>query len=137
MTHTDVSCFVGLSNSDDSAIAALANGIGFLTVSTALSTSVAKTTANIDAIAGVTVTALTWYRMAFHYDGGTAITFYMAENDNELEEINQLHLTTTADYIPDDIMLTPTIEAEQQGTSGGSLYVDYILCQQARQRVAD
>lgn len=138
MTHVDVSCFVGLSSSDASAIAALANGIGFLTVDTVMATSVAKTTANIDTVAGITVTALTWYRVAFHYDGGTAITFYLAEGDDELHEVNQLHLTTTADYIPNDIMLTPTIEAEQQGgTTGGSLYVDYILCQQARQRVAD
>ncbi len=137
MTHVDVSCFVGLSSSDDSAIAALANGIGFLTVATAMATSVAKSTANIDTVTGVTVTALTWYRVAFHYDGGTAITFYLAEGDDELREVNQLHLTTTADYIPNDIMLTPTIEAEQQGTTPGTLYVDYILCQQARQRVAD
>lgn len=138
LTHVDVSCFVGLTSSDASAIAALANGIGFLTVDEVMATSVAKTSANIDTVVGVTVAALTWYRVAFHYDGDTAITFYLAEGDDELREVNQLHLTTTADYIPNDIMLTPTIEAEQQGgTSGGSLYVDYILCQQARQRVAD
>ena len=138
MTHIDVSCFVGLSDSDVSAIAALGNGIGFLTVAAVMSTSVAKSSAKIDTVNGITVAALTWYRVAFHYDGGTAITFYLAEGDEELHEVNQLHLTTTADYIPDDIMLTPTIEAEQQGGStGGSLYVDYILCQQARQRVAD
>lgn len=134
MTHTDVSCFVGLSDSDSSAIAGLGNGIGFLTVGTGMATSVAKTSANKDDLAGITVTALTWYRVAFHYDGGTAITFYLAEDDDELHEVNQLHLTTVADYIPNDIMLTPTIEAEQQGTSAGTLYVDYILCQQRRQR---
>ncbi len=139
MTHVGVSCFVGLSNSDAAAIAGLSAGIGFLTVDTVMATSVAKgTTPNIDTVTGITVTALTWYRVAFHYDGGTAITFYLAEGDEELHEVNQLHLTTTFDYIPDDIMLTPTIEAENQGgTAAGVLYVDYILCQQARQRVAD
>ncbi len=138
VTNTSVSCFVGLSSSDASAIAALANGIGFLTVATAMSTSVAKTSANIDAIAGITVAANTWYTVSFHYDGGTAITFRVGIGDAEMVEVNELHLTTTADYIPNDIMLTPTIEAEQQGGSAsGSMYVDYILCQQARQRVAD
>lgn len=138
VTHVDVSCFVGLTGSDASAIAALGYGIGFLTVATVMATSVGKSTARIDAVGGITVTADTWYRVAFHYDGDTAITFYLAEGDEELHEVNQLHLTTDAHYIPNDIMLTPTIEAEQQGaTTGGSLYVDYILCQQARQRVAD
>lgn len=137
VTNTATGCFVGLSDSDVSAIAALGNGIGFLTVATALKTSVAKTSANLDTLAGITVAANTWYRVAFHYDGGTAITFYFAEGDDELREVNQLHLTTTADYIPDDIMLTPTLEAEQQGGAAAAMYVDYVLCQQARQRVAD
>ncbi len=138
VTSTSVSVFVGLSDSDAAAIAALANGMGFLTVATVMSTSVAKTSANIDAIPGITVAANTWYRVSFHYDGDTAITFRVGIGDADMEEVNQLHLTTTADYIPNDIMLTPTIEAEQQGgTAGGTLYVDYILCQQARQRVAD
>lgn len=139
LTHVDVSCFVGLSNSDAAAIAGLSAGIGFLTVATVMATSVAKgTTANIDTVAGITVAANTWYTVSFHYDGDTAITFRLGIGDADMEEVNQLHLTTTADYIPDDIMLTPTLEAENQGgTSVGSLYVDYILCQQERQRVAD
>ncbi len=136
-TDTDTGCFVGLSDSDVAAIAALSNGMGFLTVGTALYTSVAKTSANLDELIGITIAANTWYRVAFHYDGATAITFYFAAGDDELVEVNQLHLTTTLDYIPDDIMLTPTIEAENQGGAAAKLYVDYVLCQQARQRVAD
>ena len=137
-THS-VSSFVGLSSSDNSPIAALANGIGFLTGgSYAMYTSVAKSTANIDQILGLTLVALTWYRVAFHYDGADTIRFYLGVGDADMKEVNSLSLTTAADYIPNDIMLTPTIEAEQQaGTTAGSLYVDYILCQQARQRIAD
>lgn len=138
VTDTATGCFVGLSDSDVAAIAGLGNGIGFLTLATAMKTSVAKgSSTNIDTIAGITVAANTWYRVAFHYDGATTITFYLATGDGELVEVNRLHLTTTADYIPDDIMLTPTLEAEQQGGSTAMMYVDYVLCQQARQRVAD
>ncbi len=137
VTDTATGCFVGLTDTDVSAIAALGNGIGFKTAATALYTSVAKTTANLDLISGFTVAANTWYTVSFHYDGGTAITFRVGVGDGEMVEVNQLHLTTTADYIPDDIMLTPTLEAEQQGGTGATMYVDYVLCQQARQRVAD
>jgi len=137
VTVTDTGCFVGLSSSDNDAITALANGIGFLTTGTTMQTSVAKSTANVDTIAGVTVAANTWYRVAFHYDGATAITFYLAVGDDELYEVNQLHLTTTTDYIPNDIMLTPTIDAKNQAGVAAAMYVDYVLCQQARQRVAD
>lgn len=138
-THTDVSTFVGLSDSDAAAIAALANGIGFLTVGAALYTSVAKSTANLDLISGITIAALTWNRCAIHFDGIDTVKFYFAQGDDEFVEVNSLSLTTTnTDYIPDDIMLTPTLEAETQSSAaGGSMYVDYILVQQARQRVPD
>lgn len=148
-THIDVSTFVGLTAFDSDeistsvgAIADLAadeGGIGFLTVAAVLSTSVAKVTANIDAISGFTIAALTWNRCAIHFDGIDTIKFYFAQDDDELVEVNSLSLTTTStDYIPDDIMLTPTLEAESQtGANGGSMYVDYILVQQARQRIPD
>ncbi len=137
-THTDVSTFVGLSSSDEECIAALANGVGFLTVGAVLSTSVAKTTANLDTITGITIAALTWNRCAIHFDGIDTVKFYFAQGDAEFVEVNSLSLSTTAHYIPDDIMLTPTLEAETQSSAaGGSMYVDYILVQQARQRIPD
>lgn len=137
VTDTDTGCFVGLSDSDVSAIAALGNGMGFLTVGEALYTSVAKTSANLDEIAGITIAANTWYTVSFHYDGATAITFRFGTGKDDMRQVNKLHLTTTADYIPDDIMLTPTLEAENQGGAAAVMYVDYVLCQQARQKVAD
>ena len=127
-----------MSDSDASPIAALANGMGFLTVGTTLYTSVAKSTANLDSISGITIAALTWNRCAIHYDGIDTIKFYFAQNDDEFVEVNSLSLSKTTDYIPDDIMLTPTLEAEEEtGSGSGSMYVDYVLVQQARQRVAD
>ncbi len=144
LTSTGVASFVGLSDFSATAltvtvsnILAPGNCIGFMTAATVFNTHVAKSTLNTDAITGVTVTANTWYRVAFHYDGATGVTFYMTTSDGELKVVNKLHLTTTAHYIPDDIMLTPTIEAETTDGAGGLMYVDYVLCQQARQRVAD
>ncbi len=137
-TDVDISTFVGLSSSDEECIDALSNGMGFLTVSAALYTSVAKSTAKLDLISGITIAALTWNRCAIHFDGIDTIKFYFAQNDDEMVEVNSLSLTTTTDYIPDDIMLTPTLEAEEETAQGaGSMYVDYILVQQARQRIAD
>lgn len=147
-TDVDISTFVGLTAFDsdeislaDSAIADLAadeGGIGFLTVGTALSTSVAKGTANIDAISGITIAADTWNRAAFHFDGIDTIKFYFAQGDDEMREVNSLSISTSTDYVPDDIMLTPTLEAEEEtGAGPGVMYVDYILVQQARQRVED
>lgn len=145
-TDTDVSTFVGLSNEasgasgDISPIEALAYGMGFLTITSALWTSVAKSTANLDLISGITIAALTWNRAAIHFDGVDTVKFYFAQDDDEMVEVNSLSLTTVAHYIPSDTMLTPTLEAEQQtggASTAGSMYVDYVLCQQARQRVAD
>ena len=132
------STFCGLSASGETNISAVVNGMGFLTVTSVLYTSVGKTTANIDTIAGITIAANGWNRCAIHFDGIDTIKFYFAQGDDEMVEVNSLSLTTTADYIPDDIMLTPTLEAEcEAGTGNGLMYVDYVLCQQARQRVAD
>lgn len=147
-TDVDISTFVGLTAFDsdeislsDGAIANLAadeGGMGFLTVGTALFTSVANGTAKIDTISGVTIAADTWNRCAIHFDGIDTVRFYFAQGDDELVEVNSLSITTTTDYIPDDIMLSPTLEAEEETAAGaGSMYVDYVLCQQARQRVAD
>ncbi len=147
-TDLDISTFVGLTAFDSDeiavdagAIADLAKdegGIVFLTVAAALATSVANGTANIDTISGITLVALTWNRAAFHFDGIDTIKFYFAQNDDEMVEVNSLSLTLTADYVPDDIMLTPTLEAEEEtGAGAGSMYVDYILVQQARQRIPD
>lgn len=146
-TDLDVSTFVGLSDvgqaemsaTANAAIADLDNGMGFLTVQTALKTHVAKSTKRTDTISGITIATLTWNRAAIHFDGIDTIKFYFAQDDDEMVEVNSLSLTTTStDYVPDDIMLTPTLEAESQtGANGGSMYVDYILVQQARQRIPD
>ncbi len=143
-TVIEVSTFVGLSNEasgltgDISPLAALGNGLGFRTDDAVLQTTAAKTTENKDTITGITIAVLVWNRGAIHYDGVDTVTFYFAQNDDELVEINSLSLSTTTDYVPGDIMLTPTIEAEETtATNAGAMYVDYVLCQQARQRIAD
>ncbi len=135
---TTTGSFVGLGQDKDGNVAAVTNGIGFRTVGAVLYCVAAKTTENADTISSVTVAALTWMRGAIHYDGIDTVRFYFAQDDDELTLIDTMSLTLTADYVPDDIMLTPVLEAESQtATASGSVYVDYVLCQQARQRVAD
>lgn len=145
-TDTDISTFVGLSNFDTTTlddthgviIAADASFMGFRTTGAVLATHVSNTTANTDNISGITIAALTWNRGAIHFDGIDTIRFYFAQDDDELKLVNTLTLSEATDYIPDDIMLTPTLEAvEQTGAGTGFMYVDYVLCQQARQRVLD
>ncbi|KKK75239.1 hypothetical protein LCGC14_2875690, partial [marine sediment metagenome] len=139
-TDADISCFVGLSASDASAIAGLVNGIGFKTVAAVLNTVCdnAGSTENVDAIAGVTIAALTWDRVAIHYDGVDTVKFYHAQGDDEFVLVNTLLLSTTTDYVPQDLMMTPTLEAEEQTAAGaGSMYVDYVLVQQRRCRLAE
>jgi len=141
--NVDVSAlqtFIGLSASDTSCIAGLVNGIGFEGVSTVLNCVAdnAGSTENVDAIAGITLEDGEWYRCAMYYDGADTVSFYWLKESlgGEMAKIHEMKLSTTADYVPQDLMLTPTIEAENAAADGSAdlLYVDYVLCQQRRCR---
>lgn len=126
--------FIGLAQTDTSCIAALGNGIGFLGSGTnTLSTSVALTTANVDDT-GIDLADGDWYRVAFYYDGDNTVTFYVKRENDDWQEVNSLKLDVTADYVCEDIMMTPHIEVENGSADGSAdfVYVDYVLAQQVR-----
>lgn len=134
---SDVYTFVGLANaSETSACTALSSpGIGFEGVGTTLNIlSTNAGGANTDAISSITLldTTAGWYTGAFYYDGASTVTFYWASGDDELAEIHTLDLDTTADYVPQDLMMTPCLEACRNAGTGDIVYVDYVLVQQAR-----
>jgi hypothetical protein len=133
--------FIGLSQSDGSANAGLVGGIGFQQSATALNVQSdnAGGTVQTDALSGITPTDGVWNNVAFHYDGGTAVDFYHSTAANPMEHVHTLLTTTTADYVPMDLFLTPTIEAYAIASADGNadiVYVDYILVQMRRCRVA-
>lgn len=136
--NVDVSAlqtFFGLTASDASSIAGVVNGIGFEGVGTTLNTVCdnAGSTENVDATS-ITLADGTWYTVAFYYDGDASVTFHVKTNDGDWVLVNTLSLDTTTDYVPQDLMLTPTIEAENAAADGSAdlLYVDYVLVQQPR-----
>lgn len=141
---SDVHTFVGLANaSETSAVAALSSpGIGFEGISTTLNILTTNAGgANVDAISSITLldtdTATAWYRAAFYYDGDNTVTFYWATGDNDLAQIHVLKLDTTTDYVPQDLMMTPCLEAYRKAGSADIFYVDYVLVQQARCRAPE
>ena len=83
------------------------------------------------------------WKLAMYYDGADTIYFYTAEcsaseaaqksKSGELVCVGTRKLSTTADYCPEDKMLTPTIEAQGNPTGAcDPLCVDYVLCVQQR-----
>jgi len=139
---TDVSAvggFVGLTASDTTVAAGLVNGLGFNMTATALQviSDNASTTVQTDVIAGVTPADGIWHNVAFYYDGDDTVSFYHSTADNVLRFVHKLNVSTTADLVPMNLMLTPTIEAVAIASADGSadvMVVDYVLCQQMRRR---
>ncbi len=80
----------------------------------------------------VTIADAIWYRGAFYYDGDNTVTFWLATADGPFEQIDELKLDTTADYVPQDIMMTPNLTNNCFVTGASTLWVDYVLVQQAR-----
>ena len=73
-----------------------------------------------------------WYRTAFYYDGANTVNFWVATAAGNFEHVKTLKLDTVADYVPQDLMLTPVIELEADTAVAQTMYVDYVLVQQAR-----
>jgi len=73
-----------------------------------------------------------WYRAAFYYDGDNTVTFYLATADGEFEAIDTVKLDVTADYVPQDLFMTPNFTNECFVAGASTMYVDYVLVQQAR-----
>lgn len=75
-------------------------------------------------------------RVAFYFDGRDTITAYVdGDDDGEFELFATRTVSTTADYVPENEMMTPTISVIT-GTTGSAEegMVDYVLCVQERYR---
>lgn len=133
-----VSWWIGLTGAPDTTPSAglIGGGIGFENVSTAINTVCDDASATEKVVAtSITAADGAWYRVAFYYDGVDTVTFYIATNNGEFVQVDQRKISTAADLVPDDVTLTPTIEAIAATSADGAddkVYVDYILVQQQR-----
>jgi len=137
---TDVSavgCFIGLSGTDANANAGLVNGVGIQQTASAFNIISDDTSGDVqtDALTVAAPADGVWYNFAFKWDGVSKIDFYFSTADNELEWVHSLSTATTADLVPVNLSLTPTVEAVAlTGCSGDAIWVDYVLCQMTRRR---
>jgi len=139
---TDVSavgCFIGLSATDASSYGGLVNGVGIQQTATAFNiiSDNASTTVQTDALTVTAPSDGVWYNFAFKWDGVSKIDFYFSTADNELAWVHSLSTATTADLVPVNLSLTPTVEAYAIADADGSadaIWVDYVLCQMPRRR---
>lgn len=106
--------------------------VAFRITTDALGTITCNASGNNSDTGLMTVTDGIWYRAAFYWDGVDKLTFWVATAGGAFVEINQLDTDTTTDYIPEDVMGTICVEADCIVAAAAVLYVDYILCQQAR-----
>ena len=73
-----------------------------------------------------------WYRLAFYYDGDDTVTFYMATADGAFVPLVSRSLDLTTDYVPQDLMMSVNFTNECFVAGASTMYVDYVLVQQAR-----
>lgn len=130
--------FIGLATTDGEIITGSKtteiNRIGFELEAGVISALSSTTTLEKRVNTNITETDDDWIRIAFLWDGDNKVTFYVDTNDNgEFTLKAVLHPDTTADYVQQAIMFTPTIEAITGTTATAEfMYVDYIYCAQQR-----
>ncbi len=130
-------CFLGLTDfnvSENAFVTPDSPAIGFRPNADKMDvTAVNAGGTNVTAVADLmTIADNIWYRAAFYYDGDNTVTFYMAIADGPFNPIKVMHLDVTADYVPKELFCTPNFTNETYTTGAATLYVDYVLVQQAR-----
>ena len=80
----------------------------------------------------MTIADAIWYRVAIYYDGDDTVTFYVATADGAFVPIDKMLLSTTTDYVPQDLMMSINFTNECYVSGASTMYVDYVLAQQAR-----
>jgi hypothetical protein len=107
--------------------------IGFEMLAGELKATAEESANNKTVGCAVTEADASWMRTAFFYDGDDTVHFYVDDTDNGIfEEKATLNISTTTDYIPDDVAMTPTIEAITAESAANVMYVDYVYVAQAR-----
>jgi hypothetical protein len=129
----DIDWFIGISQADEEIITGgVSNRVGFESLIGTMSFISEDATNQKTVDTSITEGADDWIRLAFFWDG-LLLHYAVDTNDNgEFEYKGYLTAATTADYVPQAIMMTPTIEAIVAATGGATLYVDYILVMQQR-----
>ena len=129
----DIDWFIGLSQADEEIITGgVQNRVGFESVIGTMSFVSEDAGSQKTVDCSITEAADDWIRLAYYWDG-TLLHYAVDTNDNgEFEYKGYLTAATTADYVPQAIMMTPTIEAIVAATGSTHLYVDYILVMQQR-----
>ena len=132
---SDIDAWFGLTNSDTEIIAGgVTESVGFeIKIGSIYYTSSHTTEAQTDT--GLDLTDAKFSRFAFFFDGVDTITFYVdLDDDGGFVQVGTKTVSTTAHYVPENVMLTPTIEVINHATGAETAYIDYILVAQERYR---
>jgi len=127
--------WVGLTGSDADCIeGGVTEAVGFETKAGSIYIITAHTTEK-ETDTTLDLTAAVFCRLAFFFDGVDTINFYVDVNDDGgFAFAGSRKVSTTLNYVPENVMLTPTVEHSAVGTTSPVAYVDYILCVQQRHR---
>jgi len=131
-----INAWLGLSNSDLTIIAAgVTESVGFEIKQGVIYYTSSHTT-EAQTSTGLTLTDAVFARLAFFFDGVDTISFYVdLDDDGDFAFVGSKTVSTTAHYVPENVMLTPTIEVVNHASGATETetgYVDYILCAQPR-----
>ena len=132
---SNLDCFVGLSVTDAEIITGgVTDRVGFELASGTLSAITEKDSTQETTDTAITETDDQWVRVAFFFDGTDKVIFSVDDDDDGVfSYVCTRDIDTSTDDVPNDMMMTPTIEAITGTTATAeSMYVDYVLCMQAR-----
>lgn len=132
---SDIDAWIGLTNSDTEIIAGgTTESVGFeIKEASIYFTSSHTTEAQTDT--GLDLVDATFARFAFFFDGVDTISFFVdLDDDGGFVLVGTKTVSTTAAYVPEDVMLTPTVEVINHATGAETAYLDYVLCAQQRYR---
>lgn len=132
---SNVDGFIGLAVTDPEIFTGgVSDRVGFELSAGTLSAISENTTVQKTVNAGITETDDDWIRLAFFWDGDDKLVFTVdTDDDGVFDYVTTLKASTTADYVVQDMMMTPTIEFITGATATAErMYVDYVLCMQQR-----
>lgn len=124
--------FIGLAIADTTILAGCDDKVGMTLLNSVYSANSELSGSEKSVTMDVTPADANWQTFAISYDGDNSVKFYMSTNGGPLICYVELHPETTAHYICDDMMLTPSIEFTTNAASIETLLVDYVFCAQKR-----
>lgn len=130
------SLFIGLCVADEDIITnGVTDKIGILLSGTKFYADAEKDSNAKDVEIPITPSDANFQTFAFAYDGANSVKFFMGTNGSDLVCYAELHPETIAHYIPDDVMMTPSIEFITENAAVETCYVDYVFCAQKRYKL--